>query len=97
MHRILRSNLTPEDWATYSKWVRVVAAYYGCVALLLLLAAITLAGPSQPSGPAALVAIPHRLGPPDAAVRSAAQQRAWRSGPTDSSAEARVGLDAQNR
>ena len=52
----LWSNLTPEDRATYLKWVRVVAALYACAALLLLLAAITFAAPVQPPGSVALAA-----------------------------------------
>jgi hypothetical protein len=56
MRRTLLSNLTPEDSATHARWVRVVVAFYGCVALLLLLVANTLGGPSpvQPQGSAAL-------------------------------------------
>jgi hypothetical protein len=45
MRRTLLSNLTPEDRATHARWVRVVVAFYGCIALLLLLVAITLPGP----------------------------------------------------
>ena len=40
MHRTLLSILTPEDRATYAKWMRVVAAVY-CAVLLLLVAVIT--------------------------------------------------------
>jgi hypothetical protein len=93
---IFRSNLTPEDRATYFRWVLFVAAFYACASLLLLLAALTLAAPAPPSG-SARVASPHRLGPPVSAIWSAAQQREWPSSPTDSSGEVRIGLDAQNR
>jgi hypothetical protein len=95
MRRTLCSNLTPEDRATHAKWVRVVATVYGCAALLLLLVAITLPGPSQPRGSALLADPPDRSGPADAAAP--AQQRAWRSSPIHSSGETRVGLDPRNR
>ena len=95
----LSYNLRPEDRVTHSKWVRVIAAFYGCAALLLLLVAIALPGPSpvQPRGSAAVADPPDGYRPLDAAARRAAQHRARRNGPTDSSGEARVGLDAQNR
>jgi hypothetical protein len=56
MRRTFCCNLTPEDRATQAKWVRIVVAFYGCAALLLLLLAITLADPSpvQPPGSALL-------------------------------------------
>jgi hypothetical protein len=70
MRRTLGYKLTPEDRATRSKWVRFVAAFYGCAALLLMLMAITLPGPSQSRGSAVLAHSPHRSNPPDAAGRS---------------------------
>jgi len=74
MHRTLRYILTPEDRATRTKWMRLVAAFYGCAALLLLLAAIALpsASPVQPRG-SAVLADPAGPGLPHSAVRRAAQ------------------------
>jgi hypothetical protein len=84
MRCTLYYNLTPEDRAAHSKWVRVVAAFYGCAALLLLLAAITLPGPSsvQPRGSAVVAdgRKPIRRG------RSAWLFRFRRAAPTTSSA-----------
>jgi hypothetical protein len=99
MHQIPGYNLTPEDRVTRSKWVLLVAAFYGCAALLLLLVAITLAGPApvQPRGSAALAESPDRSSRLDAAVRRVAQQPAWASSPTDPLGAASVRLDAQSR
>jgi hypothetical protein len=99
MHRTFRSILTPEESATYARWMRAVATLYGCGALLVLLAAITLpsASPVQPRGSAVLADPPPGRGLPYSAVRRAAQQREWRSGPVGSSLEAGVGPDASHR
>jgi hypothetical protein len=99
MHPTFRNILTPEDRATHAKWMRVVAMFYGCAALLVLLAAIILpsASPVQPRGSAVLADPPAGRGLPHSAVRRAAQQRAWRTGPVGSSREARVGPDASHR
>jgi hypothetical protein len=80
MHRTIRYIVTPEDRATRAKWMRVVAAFYGCAAVLLLLAAITLpnASPVQPRGSAVLTD-PAEPGLPHSAVRRTAQQREWRT------------------
>jgi hypothetical protein len=95
MHRTIRDILTPEDRATRARWMRVVATFYGCAAVLLLLAAITLpnASPVQPRGSAVLTD-PAGTGLPRSAVRRTPQQREWTARP---SREARVGLDASHR
>jgi hypothetical protein len=99
MHRTLRCILTPEDRATHAKWMRLVAAFYGCAALLLLWAALAFpsTSPVQPRG-SALVA-DHRTDPgfPKRLSEKFAQQRERRSDAVVQSREAHVGPDAHSR
>ena len=54
VRRPLCCSLTPGDRAIHSKWVRFVAAFYGCAALLFSLMAMMPAdrSPFQPGGSA---------------------------------------------
>jgi hypothetical protein len=56
LNRTLFRILTPQDKATYAKWMRLVAALYGCAALVLLWAAMALPSesPDRPRGSAEL-------------------------------------------
>jgi hypothetical protein len=80
MHGNIRYIVTPEDRATRAKWMRVVATFYGCAAVLLLLVAITLpkASPVQQRGSPVLTD-PAGPGLPHSAVRRTAQPREWRT------------------